>query len=75
MKDTLNDMFPDEENDEIQLYTLYRQYEDGTVVPYAYAYGAPWVAQALFMNDISFDSPEKAKEWWEKNYGAEAKGE
>ena len=75
MKDTLDDMFPDEENDEIQLYTAYRQYEDGTVVPYAYAYGAPWVAQALFMDDISFDSPEKAKEWWEKNYGVKAKGE
>jgi hypothetical protein len=51
------------------LYVNYRETEDGTIVPIGYAYGEPWVAQALMMDDIRFDTPEEAKEWWEKNYG------
>lgn len=48
-----------------ELYTLYNGDK-----PVAYAYGDPWVAQALFMDDIKFKTPEEAKDWWEKNYGA-----
>lgn len=51
------------------LYTNYAEEEDGTLITLGYAYGEPWVAQALLMGDISFDTPEEAKEWWEKNYG------
>ena len=54
---------------ELMLYTNYVLEKDGTIRPIGYAYGAPWVAQALLMGDISFDTPEAAKEWWEKNYG------
>lgn len=46
---------------------LYTAYRDG--VPYAYAYGDPWVAMALYMDDIKFNTPEEAQAWWEKNYG------
>lgn len=45
---------------------LYAACRDG--VPYAYAYGDSWVAMALYMDDIKFDTPEEAKEWWEANY-------
>lgn len=56
---------------ELMLYTNYVQEKDGTIRPVGYAYGKPWVAQALAMGDLSFDSPEAAKMWWEKNYGEE----
>ena len=36
-----------------------------------YAYGAPWVEQALFMDDIKFSTPQEATAWWDKNYGGE----
>lgn len=51
------------------LYISYVELEDGSVEAAGYAYGAPWVAQALMMDDIKFDTPEAAKAWWEKNYG------
>ena len=35
-------------------------------IPVAYAYGEPWVAQALFMGDIGYDTPEEAKAAWER---------
>lgn len=54
---------------EFMLYTNYVEEADGTLRPIGYAYGAPWVQQALLMDDIRFDTPEEAKEWWEKNYG------
>lgn len=54
---------------ELRLYTNYVEEKDGTIRPIGYAYGAPWVAQALLMGDMSFDTPEEAKEWWEKEYG------
>lgn len=57
------------EENEPRLYTNYIVGEDGSPVPIGYAYGAPWVAQALLMGDMSFDTPEEAKEWWEKHYG------
>ena len=52
-----------------QLYTLMERTPDDTVRVLGYAYGAPWVEQALYMDDLRFDTPEEAKEWWEKNYG------
>jgi hypothetical protein len=54
---------------ELMLYVNYIQDEEGNMVADGYAYGEPWVAQALYMDDLKFDTPEKAKEWWEKNYG------
>lgn len=32
--------------------------------PVAYAYGDPWVAQALSMDDIGYPTPEDAKTAW-----------
>lgn len=57
------------EENEPRLYTNYIMGKDGNPVPIGYAYGLPWVAQALAMGDMSFDTPEEAKEWWEKHYG------
>lgn len=54
---------------ELMLYTSFIRREDGELEVDGYAYGAPWVEQALSMDDIKFDTPEEAKEWWEKNYG------
>ena len=31
-----------------------------------FAYGDPWVAMALYMDDIKFLTPEEAKAWWTK---------
>ena len=58
-----------EENKGPQLYTGYYETPDGERHITGYVYGDPWVAQALFMDDIKFDTPEEAKAWWEKNYG------
>ena len=38
--------------------TLYVHYVDG--VPTKYAYGEQWVAMALYMDDIGYDTPEGA---------------
>lgn len=54
---------------ELCLYADYVREKDGTVRPIGYAYGKPWVAQALAMGDMRFDTPEEAREWWEKHYG------
>ena len=54
--------------DLVQPYEMHIKKSDGTETV-RYAYGLPWVAQALLMDDIYFDSPEAAKEWWEKRYG------
>lgn len=43
---------------------MYVKYHGDT--PVAYAYGEPWVAQALFMDDIGYPTPEEAKKAWEK---------
>lgn len=40
-----------------------------------YAYGEPWIAMALYMDDIKFKTPEEAKAWWEVNYGDQPNGE
>ena len=57
------------EEDLVQLYTATTEMADGTT-RVRYAYGLPWVAMALYMDDIWFDSPEKAKEWWDHRYGS-----
>ena len=49
----------------VQLYTAHRTSEDGTDTITGYAYGPPWVAMALYMDDIKFDTPEAAIAWWE----------
>lgn len=54
--------------DDVKLYEKHIEFPDGTEVV-RYAYGAPWVAAALFMDDIYFDTPEAAREWWERRYG------
>ena len=41
---------------------MYVKYEDNT--PVAYAYGEPWVAEALFMDDIGYPTEEEAKLAW-----------
>lgn len=35
-------------------------------VPVVYAYGDPWVAQALFMDDVGYSTPEEAIEAWNR---------
>lgn len=55
--------------DNVQLYESHTKLPDGSE-EVKYAYGAPWVAQALLMDDIAFATPEEAKEWWERRYGS-----
>ena len=55
--------------DDVKLYVSYYLDEDGNTAIKGYAYGAPWVAQALLMDDIIFDTPEEAEQWWNKHYG------
>lgn len=52
-----------------ELYTEKRIDENGNETIVGYAYGEEWVAMAMFMGDIRFDTEEEAKAWWEKNYG------
>ena len=48
----------------VKLYEAYIIDENGNMIITGYAYGEPWVAQALLMDDIKFDTPEEAEEWW-----------
>lgn len=57
------------EEDLPQLYISKIKREDGTEEILGYAYGLPWVAMALMMDDIKFSTPEAAQEWWERRYG------
>ena len=45
---------------------MYVKYEGepGNYHPVAYAYGEPWVAEALFMDDLGYPSEEEAKIAW-----------
>lgn len=52
----------------VKLYEAHRYDENGNVIITGYAYGEPWVAQALLMDDIKFDTPEEAEKWWNENY-------
>ena len=54
-----------------ELYTMYRKADDGENIVDGYAYGPPWVSQALLMDDIKFRTPEEARAWWEKEKGRE----
>lgn len=54
--------------DLVQMYEAHTHLPDGSE-RIRYAYGAPWIAMALYMDDIAFDTPEQAKEFWEKEYG------
>ncbi len=55
-------------SENVELYTSCAIDENGNRIITGYAYGAPWVAMALYMDDIKFKIPEEAKTWWEKNY-------
>ena len=57
------------EEDLPQLYKSVRTMPDGTEQIVGYAYGLPWVAMALYMDDIVFPTPEAAQELWERRYG------
>ena len=57
------------EEENLQLYVKYDMDEDGEERIIGYVYGEPWVAQALYMDDLCFDTEKEAKEWWYKNYG------
>lgn len=52
----------------VKIYEAHTKFPDGTE-RIRYAYGLPWVAMALYMDDIAFDTPEEAKAWWEREYG------
>lgn len=52
----------------VKLYEAYTVDEDGNKFVTGYAYGEPWVSQALLMDDIKFDTPEEAEKWWNENY-------
>ena len=56
-----------------EMYYNVRRHEDGTEEIVGYAYGDEWVAQAMYMDDLKFKTPEEAVVWWEKNYGYMAK--
>ena len=58
-----------DDSTEVMLYANYSMDADGNVSVVGYAYGAPWVAEALLMDDIRFDTAEEAKAWWKKYYG------
>lgn len=60
-----------EESSRPKLYTALRRHADGTTEVYGYAWGDPWVEQALLMDDIIFNTPEEAKAWWDKKYGSD----
>lgn len=51
---------------EEQLYYKLRQDKNGEVTVEGYVYGPEWVAMAMYMDDLIFDTPEAAKAWWEK---------
>ena len=53
-----------------KLFYSIRKNEDGTEEIIGYGYGDGWVEQAMLMDDLLFDTPEEAKEWWKKNYGS-----
>lgn len=53
--------------DNVHLYEMHTKLSDGTE-EVRYAYGEPWVMQALLMDDLWFVSPEAAKAWWEEKW-------
>ena len=53
-----------------EMYVMYRG-----DTPVAYAYGDPWVAQALLMNDWQYPTEEEAIAAWEKYLEKEGRKE
>lgn len=53
------------QEDMVQMYTSHVKLPDGTE-RIRYAYGPPWIAMALYMDDIAFETPEAAIRFWEK---------
>lgn len=56
---------------EEELYILGREDETGALYIEGYAYGPPWVSQALLMDDIKFQTPDEARAWWAKEKARE----
>ena len=54
--------------DNVQMYESHTKMPDGKE-RIRYAFGAPWVMQALLMDDIAFNTPEEARAWWDRRYG------
>lgn len=52
---------------------MYVKYQDGR--PVGYAYGDPWVAQALFMDDWQYPTEEEAIAAWKKYLEREGRKE
>ena len=52
--------------EEPHLYYNVKKDENGNKEILGYAYGEPWVAEALAMGKIRFNTPEEAKSWWSK---------
>lgn len=48
---------------------MYVKYNGDEIV--GYVYGEPWIAQALFMDDIGYPTEEEAIEMWEKLWSKE----
>ena len=59
--------------EELKLYESVIQHPDGTSETIAYAYGPPWVEQALLMDDIRFKTKEEAIAWWKRWEAAHGK--
>ena len=51
--------------DELKNEQMYILYGKGGKAE-AFAYGEPWVAQAMYMDDWKYPTPEAAKEAWER---------
>ena len=47
---------------------LYIKYDNDK--PVAYAYGEEWVAMALYMDDIGYQTEEEAREAWKREQEA-----
>ena len=52
---------------------MYVKYRDGR--PVGYAYGDPWVAQALFMDDWQYPTEEEAIAAWDEYLEKEGREE
>lgn len=52
--------------EEVKLYENVVQHLDGTTEVIGYAYGPPWVSQALLMGDLSFATEAEARAWWDR---------
>ena len=51
---------------DLQMYEMVVKDSDDIVYRHYYAYGEPWVEQALFMDDMKYNTPEEAIAAWER---------